>query len=82
MKPINQQTLNPTNPLGADINPTVVTWSWESHTVDCYGMLTERTKTYQSEWTVTNSIDLECIIEVLNNPSNGTAVVSVVEVTA
>ncbi len=82
MKPINQQTLNPTNPLGADINPTVVTWSWESHTVDSYGMLTAETKTYHCEWTVTNSIDLECIIEVLNNPSSGTAVVSVVEVTA
>lgn len=64
------------------MNPTVVTWSWESHTVDRYGMLTAETKTYQSEWTVTNPLDLECIIEVLNNPRNGTTVVSVVEVTA
>ena len=64
------------------MNPTVVTWSWESHTVDCYGMLTAETKTYQSEWTVTNPLDLECIIEALNNPRNGTTVVSVVEVTA
>lgn len=64
------------------MNPTVVTWSWESPTVDCYGMPTAETKTFQSEWTVTNPLDLECIIEVLNNPSNGTTVVSVVEVTA
>ena len=63
------------------MNPTVVTWSWESHTVDCYGRPTDRTKTYQSEWTVTNPLDLECIIEALNSPRNGTAVVSVVEVT-
>lgn len=81
MLPTNQQTLKPTNPLGADINPTVVTWSWESHTVNCYGMLTDETKTYHNEWTVTNSLDLECIIEALNSPRNGTAVVSVVEVT-
>ena len=40
------------------MNPTVVTWSWESHTVDCYGRPTDRTKTYQSEWTVTNPLAL------------------------
>ncbi len=64
------------------MNPTVVTWSWESHTVDRYGMLTGETKTYHSEWTVTNPLDLECIIEVINNPRNGATVVSVMEVTA
>lgn len=64
------------------MKPTVVTWSWESHTMDCYGRPTAETKTYHSEWTVTNSLDLECFIEVLNNPRNGTAVVSVAEVTA
>jgi len=79
---INQQTLTPTNHLGHNINPTVVTWTWESSTVDCYGMPTAETKTFQSEWTVTNSLDLECIIECLNNPHNSIAVVSVVEVTA
>jgi hypothetical protein len=82
MKPINQQTLTPTNPLGADINPTVVTWSWESRIVNCYGMLTDETKTYYSEFTVTNSLDLRCIIEVLNSPNTGTTCVSVVEVEA
>jgi hypothetical protein len=69
MKPINQQTLTPTNPLGADINPTVVTWSWESRIVNCYGMLTDETKTYYSEFTV-------------NSPNTGTTCVSVVEVEA
>lgn len=82
MKPINQQTLTPTNALGADINPTVVTWSWESRIVDRYGMPTDETKTYHSEFTVMNSLDLECIIEVLNSPHTGTTCVSVVEVIA
>ncbi len=77
MKPINQLTLTPTNALGTDINPTVVTWSWGVNT-----MLTKEPKTYHCEWTVTNSLDLECIIEALNNPRNGTAVVSIVEVVA
>lgn len=77
MKPINQLTLAPTNALGTDINPTVVTWSWGVNT-----MLTKEPKTYHCEWTVTNSLDLECIIEALNNPRNGTAVVSIVEVVA
>jgi len=45
-------------------------------------MLTKEPKTYHCEWTVTNSLDLECIIEALNDPRNGTAVVSVAEVTA
>lgn len=77
MKPINQLTLTPTNHLGADIKPTLVTWSWQVNT-----MFTTEPKTYHSEFTVTNSLDLECIIEVLNDPRNGTAVVSVAEVTA
>lgn len=74
---INQLTLKPSNHLGHDINPTVVTWSWQVNT-----MLTTEPKTYHTEYTVTNSLDLECIIEALNSPRNRTAVVSVVEVTA
>jgi hypothetical protein len=45
-------------------------------------MLTDETKTYYSEFTVTNSLDLRCIIEVLNSPNTGTTCVSVVEVEA